>query len=653
MSFEIFKTSSIGFCFGVRRAVNALYDTVAKGHGRKIYTLGSIIHNAAINKDLQKRGVRIVDSVDEISPGSTVFIRTHGVGADVYARLSAAADADIVDMTCPKVKRIHSIAQSTDNLIVAGDAAHPEVIGIVGNAAGFCRVVKDENELRDFLSVDFDPHLKYVFVAQTTFNVERFMFMRSITDEYDNIEAVNTVCTATSERQKQVDILAREVDAMLIVGDPGSSNTRKLYEIASKYCEAYLISSAGELPKNLKKYKKIGLSAGASAPDEMIEEVIINMMNENDEKVLTEDDIDFAAAIDASMKIIRNGQRVTGVVTGINNTEVQIDLGAKHSGFIPKEEFDADEEPVKVGDEVEAIVVKVNDSEGVVQLSKSRIDAIKGFETLSQAKETGEICTGKVMQVVKGGLIVSVNRTRVFVPASQAALTRNADLNAMVGSEVRLRIIEAEMKGRNSRIIGSIRSVLKEEKEAKAKAVRESLEVGKKFTGTVKSLTNFGAFVDIGGVDGLVHVTDLAWGKVKNPADVVSVGDVVEVEVKSFDPETGKISLVYKKQEDNPWNILSAKYSVGDIIDSKVLKIMPYGAFVSVIPGIDGLVHISQIADRRIDKVSDVLTAGQTIKAKIINIDYDNKKVSLSVKDASDDIDDAEQDNGGSEPEAE
>lgn len=356
------------------------------------------------------------------------------------------------------------------------------------------------------------------------------------------------------------------------------------------------------------------------------------MVNENDEKVLTEDGEDFASLVEASLRPMKNGQKVTGTVTAVNGTEVQVDLCAKHSGFIPAEEFEHDDKPVAVGDEVEAVVVKVNDAEGTVLLSKAKLDAEKGRARIAELKESGEIVTGKVIQVVKGGLVVLVNKVRVFVPASLATLRRTEDLTPFNGTNVKLRIIEVEENGRRSRIIGSIKSVLKEEKEAAQKEVWDNIEVGKRYTGTVKSLTTFGAFVDIGGVDGLVHITDLSWGRIKHPSEVVKVGDVIEVEVKSFNPETKKVSLTYKKTEDDPWVILPKKYHVGDVVEVKVLKFMPYGAFVSVIPGIDGLIHISQIANHRVENVSDVLQIGQTVNAQITEINYETKKVSLSIK---------------------
>ena len=656
MGFEIITTETLGFCFGVDRAVAALYDRIEKekrvGSGRKIYTFGPIIHNPDLNEDLRQKGVCVIDDPEQADPNGIVFIRTHGVPRSVIEGLESRG-VETVDMTCPKVKRIQKIAAGKKDLIIVGDIAHPEVVGIVGNAENSYFIAKSLDELKNILHNKLNNRKQYVLVVQTTFNIEEFERMSEYAKAFPNVEVVNTICTATHDRQRQVEELSEKVDAMIIVGGKNSSNTKKLYEIAKKNCDAFHIENFTQLPTYLGKYKKIGLSAGASTHRSAIEEVIINMVNENDEKVFTEDGEDFASLVEASLRPMKNGQKVTGTVTAVGGTEVQVDLCAKHSGFIPAEEFEHDDKPVAVGDEVEAVVVKVNDAEGTVLLSKSKLDAEKGRERIAELKESGEIVTGKVIQVVKGGLVVLVNKVRVFVPASLASLRRTEDLTPFEGTNVKLRIIEVEENGRRSRIIGSIKSVLKEEKEAAQKEIWDNIEVGKRYTGTVKSLTTFGAFVDIGGVDGLVHITDLSWGRIKHPSEVVNVGDVIEVGVKSYNPETKKVSLTYKKTEDDPWVILPKKYQVGDAVEVKVLKFMPYGAFVSVIPGIDGLIHISQLANHRVENVSDVLQIGQTVTAQITDINFETKKVSLSVKALLPSEDEAEEEDAPEEYTAE
>lgn len=639
----VFKTATIGFCFGVERAVNAIYKVIADDNykNRKIYTWGELIHNPGIVKKLETFGVEVSEDLDKINEGDIVFIRSHGVSKSVFDELKLK-NALIFDETCPKVKKIHKIANNAKNLIIAGNIEHPEVQGIIGNCKNKFYVAKDIDELKKIVHNIYSEDELYTFVAQTTFSVGEFDKMSEFLSSHKNIKIENTICHSTEARQHQVRELARKVDAFIIVGGKESSNTKKLYEIASEYCEAYHIENFKELPKHI-KYKKIGLSSGASTPDRAVEEVIFNMISEIDNKGVIEQDVDFIEALEESLKTIRNGQRVKGVISAVNGTEVQVDLGVKYSGIIPTAEF-ADDEAPKIGDEIEAFVVKVTDSEGTAQLSKKHIDMAKGLEKINEAYENKTILSGKVSEIVKGGLIISVNGVRVFVPASQATLRKDEELEPLKNTEVRFRIIEVdESNGRRKRIIGSIRNVLREERLAAIENFWNSLEEGKKYDGVVKSITAFGAFVDIGGVDGLVHISDMTWTRVKNPAELVSVGENVSVIVKSFDREKKRISLTMKNPEENPWDILKANYSVNDIVDVTVVKLMPYGAFVSVIPGIDGLVHISQISKERLSKVADALTVGQKVNAKITDIDFDAQKINLSIKAAAEELSDSEE----------
>lgn len=642
---ELIRSKYLGYCFGVNRAIETLFRTIDANPHRVCYTYGPIIHNKRITDLLNERGVSVIHDISHAEPGSLVFIRTHGVSESVLRSLEERG-VEYVDLTCPFVQKIHRVAKESDHLLMVGDINHPEVIGILGDAKGDYEAVLTIGELRSLLRKD--PEKSYTMVAQTTFNMELWLEMKEYVSSflvkngqhYDPdgypvaaVEIRDTICHATYDRQQEMECLAKNCDFVVVVGDKHSSNTKKLYEIATKYTSACYVEDATELPNFLSRYKKIGLSTGASTPGSTIEEVINIMINENNINNLTEEDIDFAAALEASLQVARVGQRVNGTVGVVGTNEVQVELGGKHTGFIPASEFSEEELAVlKAGDEVEAFVMKVNDVEGTVLLSKKKLDSIKGFEKLEAAKDNNEILTGKVADVVKGGLVVYVNAVRVFVPASLASLRKDTDLEPMKDQEVRLRIIELENAGRRKRIIGSIKSVLKEEKDAAQAQVWEEIEVGKKYNGVVKSIASFGAFVDIGGVDGLVHITDLAWTKIKHPSEVVKEGDNIEVEVKSYNPETKKISLTFKKANEDPWAILPEKYEVGDVIPVTVLKLMPYGAFVSVIPGIDGLVHISQIANRHVEKVGDVLKVGDEVDAKITEINYETKKISLSIK---------------------
>ncbi len=633
---NIYKTDTIGFCFGVERAVKAVYDILEdeQFQGKSIFTWGELIHNPNIVNELASKGVYATENIDDISEGDVVVIRSHGVPRSVIEALENKKTV-IFDETCPKVKKIHKIATNAKNLIIAGNIEHPEVRGIVGHCENKFYVAKDIDELKKIVHNIYDTEKEYTFVAQTTFSVKAFEEMKEYLSQYKNITVENTVCHSTEERQKQVSELAQKVEAFIVVGGKGSSNTKKLYDIASGYCEAFHIESVKELPYYIKKYKKIGLSSGASTPARAVEEVIFNMISEIDNKDVIEQDVDFLEALEESLKTIRNGQRVKGIISAINGTEVQVDLGVKYSGIIPTAEF-ADDEAPKIGDEIEAFVVKVTDSEGTAQLSKKHLDMAKGLEKINEAYEQKTILTGKVSEVVKGGVIISVNGVRVFVPASQATLKKDEELEPLKNKEVKFRIIEVDdSNSRRKRVIGSIRSVLREERQAEIENFWNSLEEGKKYDGVVKSLTAFGAFVDIGGVDGLVHISDMTWTRVKNPAELVSVGEKVCVIVKSFDKEKKRISLTMKNPEENPWDILKANYNVDDVVDATVVKLMPYGAFVNVIPGIDGLVHISQISKERLAKVADALTVGQKVNAKITDIDFEAQKINLSIKAAA------------------
>lgn len=629
---EIKVTEAIGFCFGVKRAMDRLLYEIGKHEDTPIYTYGEIVHNPVVNKNLADNNVKICENADDIPRGSKVFIRAHGLPRKTVEKLKNS-DFELIDMTCPKVCYIHKIVSAHDSVIITGDERHPEVEGIVGHCAGDCYVVKNIEELRYAVSYIKVPT---VMVSQTTFNKSLWDSMTEAVSDNPLITVKNTICDATEIRQRQVRELAKQSDFFIVIGGKNSSNTNKLYEIASRYCETIKIERKEDMPK-LFGFKKIGLSSGASTPAETIEEVINYMANDN-EKVLNEvsdanggDEIfDFAQALEDSLMFIHNGQRVSGTVSAISGTEVQVELGGKHSGFIPVSEFDNDENPVKVGDTIEAIVVKVNDSEGTALLSKKKIDAAKNFEKIQAAMDNNETLTGRVKEAVKGGIIVNYLGVRVFIPASHVSLRRNADLEKYVGEDVDFRIISTT-DGKRRKIVGSIRVLMAEEKEKLSEELWNSIEIGKEYEGTVVSVTNFGAFVNIGGADGLLHITDIAWGRVKSVTDFVNVGDKVNVKIKTFDPETKKISLTMKNPEEDPWELIK-KYNVGDVVTVKVLKIMPYGAFVSVIPGIDGLIHISQLSNRRVENVADILSVNQEVDAKITEIDYEAKKVSLSVK---------------------
>jgi 4-hydroxy-3-methylbut-2-enyl diphosphate reductase len=628
---------SAGFCFGVSRALEMTEKGIESGES--IVTFGPIIHNGQVVKSLEDRGVRIINEVDEADVSDTVVIRSHGIPKkteDEFKRKGIS----FIDATCPFVKKIHKIVSENHNagkvIIIVGDAHHPEVMGINGWCNDEAIIVSSE---KDAENCKISAEKDVCVVSQTTF--ERNLWekiAKIIKNTCKRAVFFDTICNATNERQKSTAALAAESDLFIVIGGKNSSNTKKLYEIASAICKrTLLIEGVWELPEDCyRPGERVGITAGASTPDWIIKEVFKTMMNA--EKLNSGNgEPTFAEAFEESLVTLNTGQVVTGTVMKITPTEVYVNLGFKADGVIPADELSDDpdvkpEDVGKVGEDVEVFVVRVNDAEGYVKLSKKKIDAVKGWATIEAAAESQEILTGKVIETVNRGIIVSVNGSRVFVPASLANERFVADLSDMVGKTVSLRIINIKEERRGKRAVGSIKSVLLEEKAKKSAEFWESVEKGKHYQGVVKTLTSFGAFVDLGGVDGLVHISELSWTRIKEPAEVVKVGDVIDVYIIEANKETGKISLGYKKAEDNPWAIAQNTMAVGDVKSVKVVRLLPFGAFVEIIPGVEGLIHVSQIADKRIGKPADVLSVGQVVEAKIVEADWEAKKIGLSIK---------------------
>lgn len=627
---------SAGFCFGVSRAL----DMTERGidNGKTIVTYGPIIHNGQVVEALTKKGVRIIESVDEASVGDTVVIRSHGVPKKVEDTFRERG-IEYIDATCPFVKKIHRIVSENyalgKTIVIIGDPHHPEVVGINGWCNDEAVIFSSEEDV----DTSILQKKECCVVSQTTF--ERNLWekiVKIIKNTCNEVVFFDTICNATDDRQKSTARLAKESDLFIVIGGRNSSNTKKLYQIAKELCgKTLLIEGAWELPEGLYvPGERIGITAGASTPDWIIKEVfktMVNTVNLNSGN----GELTFAEAFEESLITLNTGQVVTGTVMKITPTEVYVNLGFKADGVIPADELSDDpdvkpEDVVKVGEELEVFVVRVNDAEGYVKLSKKKIDAAKGWATIENAAETQEILTGKVIEAVNRGIVVSVNGTRVFVPSSQATERFVADLSDMVGQTVSLRILNIKEDRRGKKAIGSIKSVLMEEKAKKSEAFWADVEKGKHYTGTVKTITSFGAFVDIGGVDGLVHISELSWTRIKSPEEVVKVGDVLDVYIIDANRETGKISLGYKKTEDNPWVIAQNTMAVGDVKNVKVVRLLPFGAFVEIIPGVEGLIHVSQIDTKRIGKPADVLSVGQMVQAKIVEADWEAKKIGLSIK---------------------
>lgn len=647
--YKIKVADKAGFCFGVDRAVKIVYNELKCG--KNTATFGEIIHNENVVHDLENSGVKVINSADEIEKleNVSVVIRSHGVGRDVYELLEKRKPfgVEVCDGTCPFVAKIHKIVSEKSeqgyDVIILGDKNHDEIRGIAKNCYNLPYICSDEAELREILQKKIKNFKKKVaIVAQTTYNIIIWEKCRQvISEEYPQAEVFNTICSATSERQQSAVRLAECSDMMIVIGGKHSSNTAKLYDLCRERCNAcFLVSDAGELDREeiLKRLSvsgenfNIGITAGASTPAYIIKEVQ-NQMSEIIKNM--DEDFDFASALDASFKKIYTGQRVKGYITAVNNTEATVDVGIKQTGYIALSELTDDptlkvSDVVKVGDEVDLIVIKINDAEGYVNLSKKKVDAMVGFDKLVKAKEEDKILEGTVTNVVKGGVIAITEGTKVFIPASQATARRDEKLESLLKTNVKFKIIEIDE--RKFKAIGSIKAVLNAERDAAKAKFWESVQVGDKFKGEVKSITNYGAFVDLGGIDGMVHISELSWNRIKHPSEVVKVGDVVEVYVKELDSENGRISLGYKKDEDNPWVKFANEYSVGDVVDAKVVSITPFGAFAQIIPGIDGLIHISQIANKKVANVKDVLAIGDEVKAKITEIDVEKKRISMSIR---------------------
>ncbi|MDR3999033.1 MAG: bifunctional 4-hydroxy-3-methylbut-2-enyl diphosphate reductase/30S ribosomal protein S1 [Evtepia sp.] len=634
---EVILAKSAGFCFGVRRAVE-LAQQVAQS-GQPYVMLGPVIHNDHVIADLEAQGVRCVASLEEVPPGCGVIIRSHGEGKAVYDQL-AAMGCPVADATCVKVAHIHEIVKDASDrgrqVIIIGAPEHPEVKAIAGWCIG-AKIFRNVAELTEFLEIWNENSQKPVTLVSQTTSTDRIWIpcREKVKKECTNAEIFDTICNATCMRQSEAQSLAERCQAMIVIGDRKSSNTTRLAELCRAHCPlVYHISRAEELdPRKVSGVASVGITAGASTPGWIIKEVKDKMSEENINAMEIEES--FADMLEKSIKTLNTGDKVTGVVTGITATEVNVDLGTKHAGYIPLSELSDDpsvkpEDIVTVGDEIETYVMRVNDVEGVATLSKKRLDSVKNWDTIEAAVEEKTILEGTVTEVNKGGIVVNVKGIRVFVPASQTGKPRGADLSEMVKEQVKLRITEVNRSRR--RVVGSIRSVLAEERAAKAAEVWANIEEGKHYEGTVKSLTSYGAFVDIGGVDGMVHVSELSWSRIKNPAEVVSVGDKVNVYVISFDAEKKKISLGMKDRNEDPWEKFTSTYEVGSVASVRVVKLMTFGAFAEIVPGVDGLIHISQIADHRIEKPGDELEEGQIVDVKITDIDYDRKKVSLSIR---------------------
>lgn len=626
MKITLAKTA--GFCFGVKRAVDMVYQEAEKK--TPVYTYGPIIHNEAVVKDLERKGVQVIHNMEELKAlqEGSVVIRSHGVAKEVYDAIQAQG-LTLVDATCPFVLKIHKIvreeSEKGSRILIIGNNNHPEVEGIQGWCKTEPYVVEEEKDI-DF--IDLSPGERLVIVSQTTFNNKKFQDLVEIISKkgYD-ICACNTICNATEERQKETARLAREVDAMIVIGGKNSSNTQKLYAISKQECaNTYYIQTLVDLDLTaFESVSRVGITAGASTPNNIIKEVHDSMSELSFEELLQEEEKNSIQ--------IAPGKLVEGEVLSVKPEEIIVNINYKSEGVIPRNEYtnqpNADlTTMVQVGDKISAKVIKNNDGEGQVLLSYKRVALDLANDKLEAACENGDVLTGKVVQVLDGGLTVLYGESRVFIPASLVSDSYEKNLEKYMDQEIEFVITECNPRKR--RVIGNRKMLLVAQKEEAQKALFERIEVGMTVEGTVKNVTDFGAFIDLGGADGLLHISEMSWGRVENPKKTLKVGDTVKAFIK--DIQGNKIALSMKFPDQNPWTNAVEKYAIGNVVNGKVARMTDFGAFIELEPGVDALLHVSQIAREHIEKPSSVLSIGQEITAKVVDFKEADRKISLSMK---------------------
>ena len=638
---------SAGFCFGVKRAIEMAYEAI--GVEPKLYSYGQLIHNKTVTDDLASKGLEIVENLDGLTEG-TLLIRSHGVGKALYDEAEAKG-LKILDGTCPFVKKIHNIVHEKlangMGIIIVGDGTHPEVIGINGWCENTAVILEDEEAAK---TKEIPEKDRYAVVVQTTFRQAKFdKILEILQDRGVNMEIHNTICSATEKRQTEAEELSKTVDKMIVIGGKNSSNTQKLVEICAKNCgnTVHIETICDLVLNNFGKDDKIGITAGASTPPAIIKEVVVTMSEALENAVQNlgvSEEATFEQMLEESLVTLHTGDVVKGTVIQVVNEEVSVNLGFKSDGIIARGEFSSDptvvpSKTVQPGDEIEVFVVRVNDGDGNVMLSRKRIEAQKGIEEIEAAYNEKAVVTGTVTSVVKGGLIAVVNGVNVFIPSSQVSNRFIEDLSVFNGQELEFNIIEVDRVKR--RFIGGRKALVEQEIAAKRAALFETIQAGSRVNGTVSRLTDFGAFVDLGGVDGLIHISEMSWGRISNPKEVLKEGQEVEVFVLDVDKEKGKISLSLKDADKNPWKLAAEKYAVGSIVEGKVVRMVPFGAFVELEPGVDGLVHISQIANKHVVKPEDELKVGEVINVKVLEVNPEQKKISLSKRQADAPVEEA------------
>ncbi len=643
---EIMRAEHMGFCFGVKNAVDAALETISENSGN-VYAVGPIIHNAHVSKELKDKGLITVDSIEEVPDGATIIVRSHGESREFYEK-AETKKITVVDTTCPNVKKIHDLASDADSIgkqvVIVGDADHPEVIGIKSRA-GDPVIIDSPDQAKDLDLTNI------LVLAQTTFDRQLFSEIEEVLKEKDpGADIKNTICNATFERQKACSDLAEKVDMMVVIGDKNSSNSKKLFKIAKKCCEnAIFIENIESLSlQDTWNYNTIGITAGASTPERIIKEVIAKMSDAKTEHEMNPMH-EFMDEIDKSLRLPRNGEVVTGEVIQVSDNDVVISIGAKKDGVIPKDEITLEEgqtmfDAFKEGDEVQAKVLKNDDGDGNILMSKKRVVINEHWDEINQAMEEETPIEVKVTREVNGGVIAVYNEIYGFIPLSQLSDRYVEKADEFVGQTLTVRVTRVDQK--RNKVVFSHKSVLNEQKAQKMEEIWASLDIGDVIPGKVMRFTDYGAFVDIGGIDGLLHISEISWGKLKHPQEVLELNQEIQVKILSMNKEKEKISLGYKQNQPEPWSVINDKYVVSQVITGKAVQLKDYGVFVELEPGLDGLVHISEIAHKRVNDINDEITVGQDITAKILEIDQDRKRISLSIKET---IEKPEEDEGDEE----
>lgn len=619
-----------GFCPGVRNAISVAEQAAQNG---PVYTYGPLIHNGEVLKELREKGISELAEKAEPKPGDRVVIRAHGVGRAEYEAL-AQSGAEVIDATCPFVKKIHHIAEGCaetgEKLLILGDPNHPEVRGICGWCGESPIVLSGIDEAERF---EGDRSLRYALVAQTTFNELNFKKIVEILDKKEyNLHIYTTICRATSEHQEEALRLASECDAMLVIGDRHSSNTNKLYELCRSVCEpTYFVETANDISPSIvnpeDRLLTVGITAGASTPDHIIQEVVNKMS----------DTKDFEELLNASLKPIHNGNIVRGTVVQVNDEkgEIVFNIGFKSDGIMTRNDFGGTDEPLSAqiheGDEIDVQVVHVGESE--VLVSRRRLLQDKSYNDANTALEENTVLIGTVIATAENGITVGWNDEKVFIPGRLVELRRVEDFSPMMGQEVNFRLIRVQRRRGALSLLGDRRTLLAEQRDVQRAETLSKIEVGARMKGVVRTVTNYCAFVDLGGVDGMLHLSEMGWKVIRFPSQYVKEGQEIEVFVKAFDPETKKISLSTKFPDENPWAEAEEKYAVGNVVTGKVVRFASFGAFVELEKGVDALIHISHMSKGFVKDPSEVLTIGQEIEAKVIDFDADKKRISLSLRD--------------------